>query len=163
MHTPDRCWVEAGWQIESSEPQTTEVRLNEEPIRFERRVFVSGPNRELVYFGGLVRGKPLPYRLDHNLSIAHRLQAGSKKKAAAVGLRVSDGHFWKRLWDSFASREELFGPKQFIRISTPISADDMALADQRLREFLPRWLIPGDYEAEKRAWTELMVERQEIR
>ncbi len=152
MHTPDRCWTEVGWQIEAVEPQTVDLQVAGTPVQFERRIFSSASQRELVYFGGLIGGKPLPYRLDHNLSIGARFQSGAQHQAREAALRASDRHFWKRLWDSFASREEVFGPKHFIRVSTPIDGEEVKSADGRLQAFLPQWLVRGDYNAEKEAW-----------
>jgi hypothetical protein len=152
MHTPDRCWTEIGWRIEPSEPETIEMKINTASIEFERRIFTNSVHRELVYFGGLVAGKPLPYRLDHNLSIASRTEGKGNRALRAATVRISDGHFWKRLWQSFAEGEELFGPKQFIRISTEIEGDALSEADERLQRFLPKWLAAGDFSADKENW-----------
>lgn len=152
VHTPDRCWTQAGWELESAMPQLIDVKVNGTEIPFERRIFDAQGNRELVYFAGLVDGRPLPYRLDQNLSVAMRFQQGDKEDRTASGLRMSDGHFWKRLWEAFESREELFGPKHFIRVSTPVNDGDVAAGDERLQRFLAQWLQPGDYARERREW-----------
>jgi hypothetical protein len=72
-HTPDRCRSESGWKIEPIQPEFKQVTVDGVPLHFERRVFTTGTQRELVCFAGLVGGQPLPYRLDHNLSIGMRL------------------------------------------------------------------------------------------
>jgi hypothetical protein len=155
VHTPDRCWVETGWKIEPSDPDLKTVNLHGLTIPVERRIFTTPNQRELVYFCGLVGGQPLPYRLDHNLSVGVRSgSAGSPRKLAAL-FRASDGHFWERLWESFKSRREFLGPKQFIRISTPIvdsGKTEMAAADNRLAAFLNDWLYKADYAQEKEQW-----------
>lgn len=147
VHTPDRCWVEGGWRIESSTPNLQEITLNGTRIPVERRIFSFGASRELVYFCGFVDGQVLPYRLDHNLSsgIRKSLQGG---ESSGTLHRASDIHFWQRLWTTFASRRQLSGPKQFIRLSTPLQAEDVASADARLQKFLTQWLIPGNYASE---------------
>jgi hypothetical protein len=160
VHTPDRCWLESGWEIEPVSPQIITVKLDGEDVPFERRIFEARGNRELVYFAGLVGGRPLPYRLDQNLSVAMRYQVGGKGDRTGSIVRVSDGHFWKRLWDAFTSREELLGPKQFVRVSTPVTDGDVAAGDERLQEFLKQWLVPGDYQREREAWQLAAVEHK---
>jgi hypothetical protein len=152
VHTPDRCWTEAGWQIEVPEPDCVEVPMFGRRLLFERRVFVVSGQRELVYFGGMVGGEPLPYRLDHNLSVGMRYARQKSEASSGSALRASDPRFWKRVWDSFASRRPLFGPKQFIRLSTPITTGGLAEGDARLRSFASHWLERADYEAEFREW-----------
>lgn len=150
MHTPDRCWTQIGWRVEPSEPEVLEIELHGVRIPVERRVFVLNKHRELVYFAGLVGGEPLPYRLDHHLSVAKRYQVQRGERTGAV-LRASDRQFWGRLWESFTNRRQLLGPKQFVRISTPV-AGDIAAADKLLQEFLPLWLAPADYSEERAQW-----------
>jgi hypothetical protein len=152
VHTPDRCWTEAGWKIEPVMPQLARVRVRGVEIPFERRIFDAGERRELVYFAGLIGGEPLPYRLDQNLSVAMRYQSSEKIDRSGAGLRLTDAHFWRRLWDVFASREELFGPMQFIRVSTSLEDQPVEAADQYLKKFLTEWLVKGDYREELRAW-----------
>jgi hypothetical protein len=150
IHTPDRCWVETGWKIEpDTDPTYHEITLHGLKIPVERRVFTLRGHRELVYFFGLQGGRPLPYRLDHYLSTGLRAKNG---KRGLDLIRVSDTHFWSRLWDSFTTRRELLGPKQFVRISTEATPGDPADADQRLQQFLAQWLFPADYQQEKEHW-----------
>src|SRR5688572_7589148 len=68
-HTPDRCWTSVGWKLEPTSPEFVELTLQGIPLKLERRIFANGTHRELVYFGALVGGQPLPYRLDPHLSI----------------------------------------------------------------------------------------------
>jgi len=152
VHTPDRCWVESGWKIEPSAPELETVPVRGLPVPVERRVFSIKGHRELVFFFGLVGGEPLPYRLDHNLSASQR--AGGKEARPGALTRATDAHFWGRLWTSFQSRSELFGPKQFIRISTPIERGNQEAAAERLRFFLGKWLEPADFQQEQQAWRE---------
>jgi len=151
-HTPDRCWTESGWKLEPATPDAVIVDIQGVRVQFERRIFVSSTQRELVYFGGLVGGQPLPYRLDHNLSVGMRYALRAAGERSGTTLRASDKRFWTRVWDSFASRSPLLGPKQFIRISTSIQGDDVARADALMRDFTVRWLQPVDYQSELRNW-----------
>jgi hypothetical protein len=149
VHTPDRCWVEGGWKIQPIAPEVQEVRVRGVTLRMERRLFEFGNNRELVYFCGLVDGRSLPYRLDHNLSVGLRTGGEGNPTASGARGRASDIHFWHRLWGSFESRRALSGPKQFIRVSTPVHGEDLEEADARLQMFLSLWLEPGDFSRER--------------
>ncbi len=156
VHTPDRCWTQAGWEFEPVVPDSVEVAVHGVKMIFERRIFVAGGHRELVYFGGLVGGQPLPYRLDHNLSVGMKYavnEAARKSGAMGAGLRATDKRFWERIWDAFKARRPILGPKQFIRISTEVAGGDWVSADALLQSFLEPWLTPVDYETELHAWT----------
>lgn len=156
QHTPDRCWTQGGWQMEVTEPETVEVDVHGVRMLLERRIFVGGSGlRELVYFGGLVGGHQLPYRLDHNYSVGLKYAVNSDAKSSRTygfGMRLVDPVFWGRVWDGFTSRRPLQGPKQFVRISTTIRGGDVEAADRLLQDFLPLWLKPVDYATEMAAW-----------
>ena len=151
VHTPDRCWAEGGWKIEPSSPEVCDLNVHGVAVKAERRIFHFGATKELVYFWGTVDGQVLPYRLDHNLGVGVNdgVRVSMVQRAKR---RVIDGLLWQRLWSSFQSRRALAGPKHFVRISTPITAataEGIAEADLRLKEFVSRWLVPGNYEEEK--------------
>src|SRR5688572_7323366 len=152
VHTPDRCWAEGGWKIESLAPEVCDLSVHGVEIRAERRIFRFGENNELVYFWGTVDGQALPYRLDHNLGVG--VTDGIRvSMVQRVIRRATDTLLWQRLWTSFQSRRKLAGPKHFVRISTPLTAttgEGLAEADRRLKEFVSHWLVPGDYAEERR-------------
>ena len=152
VHTPDRCWTESGWRIEPSAPDFLKLTVHGVEIQFERRIFQGGASRELVYFCGLTGGQPLPYRLDHNLGVAMKYQVHNGFEKSGTSLRASDSHLWARVWESFASRRPLLGPKQFIRISTSLDSENPAEADQLLQHFLIQWLQIGDFQSELQDW-----------
>ncbi|HNQ87859.1 MAG TPA: exosortase-associated EpsI family protein [Verrucomicrobiota bacterium] len=152
VHTPDRCWTEAGWRLEPVMPDLVEIDVHGVRMQFERRVFSHGTQRELVYFGGMVGGRPLPYRLDHNMSVGMRFAMKEAADKTGTTLRAADTRFWKRVWESFVHRRPLLGPKQFVRVSTAVSGSDVKESDDRLRGLLEQWLIPVEYQAELRAW-----------
>lgn len=154
LHTPDRCWALAGWKFEPVTPDHVELTVHGTHMVFERRVFVVGGQRELVYFGGLVGGQPLPYRLDHNLSVGLRFAATEVQKGSSRGFlaRAVDERLWGRIWDGFTTGSQLRGPKQFIRISTPVFGQDLDPGDRLLGAFLEQWLRPVDYRAELDGW-----------
>jgi hypothetical protein len=148
VHTPDRCWTEAGWSIEPAAPDLSEIKIRDTLIPFERRIFSGSGQKELVYFCGLTAGQPLPYRLDHNLGVGMRYKFRNLQQKGGTALRASDKTLWTRVWESFQSRRQLFGPKQFLRISTSVQSNDVGEADQRLHQFLTQWLVPADYRSE---------------
>lgn len=152
VHTPDRCWTESGWKVEPVEPDMVELEVQGIRMTLERRVFVAPGHRELVYFGGLVGGQPLPYRLDHNYSVGMRVAEAGGGRGAGAGARASDSRLWGRVWDSFVSRRPLLGPKQFIRVSTPVTDGNLEAGDRRIREVLALWLTPKEFREEIEAW-----------
>lgn len=152
MHTPDRCWTDAGWDLSPVSPSVVQVKVNGVEMLFERRLFVGGGKRELVYFGGMVGGQPVPYRLDHNLPIGLKRAMRVAAKGAESGVRAADTTFWRRIWQGFVDRNPLLGPKQFVRLSTACPREDLSEGDRVLQEFLGRWLEPSDYQAELQAW-----------
>ena len=151
-HTPDRCWTSVGWKLEAATPEFIQLELQGITLKLERRIFSDGTHRELVYFGALVGGQPLPYRLDPHLGIA--LKRGEKSSAGIFGkmLGAIDARFLGWTWKSFVNRRPLNGPKQFIRVSTPVFGNDVKDADRLLTDFLPHWLVPVDYRQELRHW-----------
>jgi len=164
MHTPDRCWSDVGWEIDVISPDSLELEVHGVQMQFERRLFVHDTQRELVYFGGLVGGMPVPYRLNHNLSVGMRraLREAAGKKESIV--RATDTRFWARIWKGFVDRDPVMGPKQFIRLSTSCSGQDLSEQDRLLRDFLSLWLEPSDYEAVIETWrSELGREREQWR
>jgi len=151
-HTPDRCWTSVGWKLEPATPEFVELTLPGIPLKLERRIFASGTHRELVYFGALVGGQPLPYRLDQHLGIG--IKRGEKSPAGIFGklLGALDARFFSWPWKSFVNRRPLNGPKQFIRVSTSVFGNDARDADRLLTDFVPHWLVPVDYRQELGQW-----------
>jgi len=151
-HTPDRCWTSVGWKLEPAAPEFVELTLQGITMKLERRIFNNGTHRELVYFGALVGGQPLPYRLDQHLNIG--IKRGEKEPAGIFGkmLGAIDGRFFSWPWKSFLNRRPLNGPKQFIRVSTPMLENDPEAADRLLIDFLPHWLVAVDYRQELGRW-----------
>ena len=152
MHTPDRCWTDAGWDLKAVSPSVLQVKVNGVDMMFERRLFVGGGKRELVYFGGMVGGQPVPYRLDHNLPVGLKRALRVAARKAESGVRAADTTFWRRIWQGFVERNPLLGPKQFVRLSTACPQEDLSQGDRVLQDFLGRWLEPSDYQAELQAW-----------
>jgi hypothetical protein len=144
-HTPDRCWTSVGWEVESAAPECVDVDLHGLAMRLERRVFRKGAHRELVYFGALVGGQPLPYRLDQHQNIAARRTAKAPTGIFGKMIGAIDARYFAWPLKSFVNRRPLGGPKQFIRVSTPIVGNSSDSADSLLQEILPQWLVLADY------------------
>lgn len=154
IHTPDRCWTMAGWKPTPAAPDHLNLEVHGLKMVFERRVFAIQGHRELVYFGGLVGGQPLPYRLDHNFSVGAIWAAGESEAKGGRGFarRASDMRLWSRVWDAFLSRRRVMGPKQFIRVSTGVADADFERGDRVLQSFLTQWLSPRPYAPEIEEW-----------
>lgn len=150
-HTPDRCWTAVGWRMEPASPDVVEMTVHGVRLLLERRVFTHGTDRVLVYFGAVVGGKPLPYRLDQYHSASRASGDGTRDDSSSTWRRLAQARLWSWAWDSFRQRTPLSGPQQFIRISTA-EAGDLAAADRLLRDMLPLWLQPVDYQQELRQW-----------
>jgi len=149
-HTPDRCWTSVGWKVEPVAPEFIALNLHGMEVTFERRVFVKGAHRELVYFGALVGGQPLPYRIDQYRDIG--VKRGEKTPGIfGKALGAVNARFLSWPWKSFVNRRPLTGPKQFVRVSTPLAGETRD-ADALLSEFLPRWLALTDYREELQQW-----------
>ena len=148
-HNPDRCWPQMGWKLRLVQPEVVTFDLSGKAISFERRCFEVRTRTELVYFGALIGGKPLPYRLDQFLTLGLK---GGQTEGSGTFARASDPRFWGYIWSVFRSRQPLRGAKHFIRISTSVENDQIGKVDQLLREFLTIWLRPGDSTAEVKAW-----------
>jgi len=154
-HTPDRCWTEAGWRIQPILPETVTLELDGVKVPFERRVFVWKTGQKiLVYFTGLNAGQPLPYRLDHHLSLAQK-KAFQSDGYSSFLTRNSNPDNLRYIWQVFISRRQIVGPKHFFRLATEFVGEHDTSADQRLQEILPLWLKSGDIKLEAAQWKAL--------
>jgi hypothetical protein len=147
-HTPDRCWTIVGWKLEKVEQDCENLTIHGVPILFERRIFTFNGRRELVYFTSLVGGKPLPYRIDQYLASSRQKTKATQDDTASTWLRLAQGRLWGWARESLKNRTPLFGPQQFVRISTPIESGDVKAADARLKTILPKWMVLTNFNAE---------------
>ena len=147
-HTPDRCWTNTGMVIEESEPYVKRLTIHGVEMVMERRLFGMGSQRELVYFGALVGGSALPYRMDQYLGSGRRREGVVGGDRGGSIARLVNSRVWTWAFESFVKRARLAGPQQLIRISTPVVAS-VEVADARLEGFFEQWLSLVDYEDEK--------------
>jgi hypothetical protein len=152
-HTPDRCWTAAGWKMEPSNPSFVEREIHGLRVLLERRVFSAQGHRQLVYFGAVVGGRPLPYRIDQYMTAATKRSAEVGGDTAGTWERLRQPRLWGWAWESFINRTPLSGPQQFFRVSTPIVGNDIAPSERLLNEFLPLWLQLEDFQKERIAWS----------
>lgn len=139
-HTPDRCWTQSGWTLESSLPETKMIHHQGKQWQLERRLFRLGNHLELVYFGGLIQGQPPRFRLDHNLSVAQRKQNKGLNMSTELQLRLTDGRLWGRVADAFRSRTPLSGSRTFFRVSVPVAPGAVQEGDALIESVLSEWL-----------------------
>ncbi len=151
-HTPDRCWTAVGWKLEPTAPEVVEVPVHGLNLKFERRVFRAAEQRELVYFGALVGGQPLPYRLDQFLASAQQQSAGPSRDETGTMNRIKQARLWSWIGESFINRRPLTGPQQYIRISVSLRENSLDKGDALLVDFLSLWLLPVDYRRELAQW-----------
>ena len=93
-HTPDRCWTNTGMVIEHEEPYFREVDIHGIEMVLERRIFSMGSQRELVYFGAMVGGAALPYRMDQYLGSGRRRAIGVTGDRRASIDRLLNTRVW---------------------------------------------------------------------
>ena len=148
-HTPDRCWTNTGMVIENEGPYFRKVDIHGIEMVLERRVFSMGSQRELVYFGALVGGAALPYRMDQYLGSGRRRITSEGGDQGGTIDRLLNIRVWSWAFESFVKRARLAGPQQLIRVSTPI-AESVEVADTRLLSFFEEWLSVVSYEDERR-------------
>ena len=136
-HTPDICWTRVGLKALDVEPFFTIKVIDGVSLNLERRIFTKGRLRELVYFGAIVGGKPLPYRMDLYL----RAALGKTITGQTHGpmSRVVNPRVWSWALESFISRTRFSGSQQLIRISTPVDGD-LEAAEARIDSVLTSWL-----------------------
>jgi hypothetical protein len=121
------------------------VKVAGKDIGFERRCFSFQGQMQLVYFGALVGGDIVPYRMNFFKAMSDSESGSLADRDLA---RVTDLRFWGTILNSFRSRKSLQGPSQFIRVSTPVTPDDLARGDHVLSSFLVDWMRRGSFKDE---------------
>ena len=136
QHTPDICWVGAGWVPRNvGQPDRIEFPVGQRPLPFECRVFSApdGGRPELVLWCTLVGGAVLPEA--GKWAIETDLAAGSRTRFDWAGRRVGLTHLVRNV----AARRQASGEKQFVRLSVPL-VDGWQQDLDWLARFLGEWL-----------------------
>lgn len=135
-HTPEICWVGAGFQLTSlGETPFMVVPMGGEKITLECRVFQTpdGRSLEMVVWASLVSGQPLEeafqFQPDKSQSGDARIRQDANGRVRAANSFLS----------SVLARRPGDGTKQFVRFSTPVTGD-WKEAFQRLERFAVQWL-----------------------
>ncbi len=136
QHTPDVCWVGAGWiPVQAGQPERIAVVFDGRPVSFECRVFgVPGSaQRELVLWCTLVGGQVLEEA--DRWSLESDPARDRETRFASAGRRMAAGQFLQNVREHRAATAH----KQFVRLSVPIAAD-WREGLRELEAFAPRWL-----------------------
>jgi len=136
QHTPDICWVGAGWKPSLvGQPERVQLTVGDRTVPFECRVFTppSGHGQELVVWCTLVGGA-LMQETDR-WSIEQSTEVESRTRFDWAARRVGANQFVK----NFLQRRRGIGEKQFVRFSTSMT-DGWEAALERLKSFAPQWL-----------------------
>lgn len=135
QHTPDICWVGAGWTATRiGQPSEVELPLGPGKANFQCRAFKAprGSQQELVLWCTLVGGEVLQ---ETSRWSGEDNAAGDRTQASWAGRRVAAGQFLQNV----RSRRAATAEKQFVRFSAPIIGDWQSTLEQ-LKTFAPHWL-----------------------
>ncbi len=136
-HTPDVCWVGAGWEpVSGGHPDKINVRFGTNSIPFEARTFLTPDkrSRELTSWCTLVSGQVFAEEGRFELSDDAKAKVGAARRAS--GSRHS---LRSKLTKSILERIPGTGAKQFVRFSTSSGGDPEA-SFALLQDFGAKWL-----------------------
>lgn len=136
-HTPDVCWVGAGWKpVHANLPDKLPLRFGTNRILFEARTFLTpdGRQRELTVWCTLVSGQV--YEETSRFEVDLQDQQADRRTLEAEGARHT---MRSKLAKAITERIPGSGTKQFVRFSTALGSDGPA-AFSRLEQFGGQWL-----------------------
>jgi exosortase len=140
QHTPDICWVAAGWRpVKLGQPESVRIVSREKQVHFECRVFRS-PDRnskQVAIWCTLLGGSVLPEGT--RWAIEDDSTLDSRNLAAASGRRMAVHHLMRALKERVPGTRN----KQFLRLSTTLDADDWRSGLHGLQGFLSRFAELG--------------------
>lgn len=140
QHTPDICWVGAGWTaVDLGQPRRVEWQWGQRRLPFECRAFVApgGGHRELAVWCTLLGGTPLE-ESDRWIT-SESPQDNARARQSSASRRLGASLLFRNVLDRRAATRE----KQFVRFSVPASPD--WAADFRILEsFATRWIEVRD-------------------
>jgi hypothetical protein len=136
-HTPDVCWVGAGWQpVTGGHPEKLPLHFGTDTIPFEARTFLTPDrrSRELTVWCTLVSGQI--YEETSRFDLPDNVAEGTWQERAAYGARHTlKSKFIKAISDRIPGT----GSKQFVRFSTS-AGSDWSAAYALLGRFGEHWL-----------------------
>lgn len=140
-HTPDICWVGAGWvPVSLGQPRSTNILVNGVSIPFEVRAFRAGdhPRVELTVWCTLVSGQVFDEGNRFEPPAASTEPSGANDallNQAANSRTRSGGQFIRVVRERIAGD----GSKQFVRFSTGVETDWRKSLEE-LQKFAGSWL-----------------------
>ena len=143
-HSPDVCWVGAGWTALPTQFLTVTAEIGTNTVQAQRRIYKLGPHKELCYFFSLIDGKP-PSTLDGKVFNAivlfdrERNIIHSLKLFAARLLNI-----YGTIFDSSEAERECV---QFVRVIINFDSDTED-SELLLKDFLANCVFSKDPAAE---------------
>lgn len=136
-HTPDVCWVGAGWEpVSGGHPDKLDIRFGTNSIPFEARTFLTPDKRysELTAWCTLVSGQL--FEEEKKFELPDQAKAGNMQERQAPGARHS---LKSKLIKSITQRIPGTGAKQFARFS--VSANGSSNTSfELMQSFGAQWL-----------------------
>jgi len=135
-HTPDICWVGAGWtQMPMNHPDKLELDFRGTRLPFEVRVFKApqGNHLELTVWATLVSGQV--YQEVGRFVLPEDAPEAWRARSAYGARHVLKGQLFKAISERIPGT----GNKQFVRFSTPLTGDLPPALDS-LKQFGEQWL-----------------------
>ena len=139
-HTPDICWVGAGWvSYDAGQPPLVEVELEGGRMTFECRAFrgPGGVQTELVMWSTLVNGQVMEEGARFR-NFTREDEVPKERMATAARRRGAN-----LLVRSIRDRIPATGDKQFVRFSVPLRGEWQPALEQ-LKTFAVAWLSVAD-------------------
>jgi hypothetical protein len=134
MHTPDVCWVQAGWvPVDSDVPPRVIWTFDDHTLGFECRLFSgpSGYHRELVVWLALINGVPVDLA-----------PPGTITKGGLPGVLSERMRRIRQMLSLVGNRNSVHGRKQFVRYSVT-TGEDWRVGLEELEAFGKRWVQLG--------------------
>lgn len=136
QHTPDACWVGAGFTpVDLGQPMSWTFDVGGVPVPFECRVFEFRGRHELTFWSTLLSGRFMEEGSRFRPAAGAYTGASGWLEKAIRGRMLAAGQFI----GAVSRRQPADGTKQFLRFSTPMEAGwESALA--RVTNQIPEWL-----------------------
>ena len=143
-HTPDVCWVNAGWISKAAKGGVITTKIGVNTAQVQRRIYLLGDQNELCYFVSLVDGKT-PLGLNKEVSVANDLF--DRERTVSSGLRLFANKLLNIIGTIISRPEGERECAQFIRVSINLDSDPED-SDFLLKDFLAKCVFPKDPVAE---------------
>lgn len=134
QHTPDLCWVKAGWQpVNLGQPEKMTLESGSTHLDFECRAFEApgGAIRQLVVWSTLIGGQPYQE--------SWRFQTSKPATPQTAWIQADRFLAANHFFQSVIHRTPSERSKQFVRYSIPFQ-EDWQTAFETLRSFGPKWI-----------------------